>query len=94
VSSVLAVDDHSWLQLARCRGEPIDVWFSSDPLAIALAKSICAVCPVKRECLDSVLLVEADADRSCRSGIFAGLSGAERALLARTRASNVEHSLL
>lgn len=50
-----------WEQRAECRNYPTSMFFPSDKgdgtdnSHVAKAKSICAVCPVQRQCLDYAL---------------------------------------
>lgn len=66
-----------WSRYAACRGLPTDLFFpdGNDAEALqqtAVAKQICANCPVRRECLDYVLAI------GRQDGIFGGTTEEER----------------
>lgn len=42
-------------ELSACKPEDSELFFSYDSKDIAKAKSICAECPIKRQCLESAL---------------------------------------
>lgn len=72
----------SWRDSAACRGEDPDLWFPigrSDEFApeIEKAKKICAVCPVRSDCLQDAL------DVPHKYGIWGGTDEWERATLRR-----------
>jgi WhiB family redox-sensing transcriptional regulator len=48
---------NDWRALAACKGRDQRLWFPrpKDHFAISVARSICATCPVRHECLDSAL---------------------------------------
>lgn len=47
----------SWMEDARCSTNPAlaDMWFSTVPEDMAMAKRVCLGCPVRRACLDEAL---------------------------------------
>ena len=47
----------AWREQASCLGQSPEIWFPEflTPEAIAIAKGICAECPVKADCLDEAL---------------------------------------
>jgi Transcription factor WhiB len=51
----------------------------------ARARAICAVCPVRRECLEECLTVEAAMGRNEITGMFGGKTPKERVALRRRR---------
>jgi WhiB family redox-sensing transcriptional regulator len=71
----------SWAERAACRGYPTAWWFveRGDMFAVDVARSICARCPVRRDCLDEALDLEAEP----RFGIVGGLTPHQRTRLAR-----------
>jgi hypothetical protein len=74
----------SWLELAACRGRDPRWWFAhADSFETAVARSICARCPVRQPCLADALAVEAGADVRYVYGLRGGLTGAERVRLRR-----------
>lgn len=66
------VDHSSWRTDRACVGMPVDLFFPErgDNEAVAMAKAVCAVCPVSGPCLDAHLHE--------RDGIYGGTSGLER----------------
>jgi len=61
-----------------CRGQG-DLMFSTDQVGIAMAKQVCAGCPVLWQCREHSI-VEAEPD-----GVWGGLSSKERGRLVRAR---------
>lgn len=76
-----AVYGQSWRLDAACRGVDSEVFFPArgDREAETAAKTICAQCPVIRECLDFAL------DNREPLGIWAGTSARERGRLLERR---------
>ena len=75
-------DEHPhWYTFAECRGlttsDRDDIFFPSRGDATAPAKKICAVCPVRGECLDHALT------HGEKYGIWGGLSERERRRIRR-----------
>lgn len=70
----------AWQERAHCVGSGVDFF---DKTNKAPALSLCAVCPVKRECLQLALDGEGDAPARRRYGIFGGTTGDERARIHR-----------
>jgi WhiB family redox-sensing transcriptional regulator len=82
-----ALVDNDWVTHARCRGTPVELWFTNEPAALAVAKSICADCVVRQSCLDEALRFEI-VDRNAIVGVWGGLSAVERrALVVRCQLS-------
>jgi len=76
--------DREWELRAACRSMDPDIWFSK--ATWSQAKAICLdVCPVREACLEATLAREAETADSLRAGIMAGLTGAQRAKLAKSR---------
>jgi WhiB family redox-sensing transcriptional regulator len=69
----------SWADDAACRNYDVDEFFTESKTGVAMAKGVCARCPVSAECLDEALRAE---DGS-RYGIYGGLTGGERDELVR-----------
>jgi WhiB family transcriptional regulator, redox-sensing transcriptional regulator len=76
-----------WRDLAACDGKPTDLFFGTpdrygydrhDPAALATAKRICDLCPVREECLDTALDLGPDV-----YGVWGGTTRAERERLKR-----------
>ena len=66
-----------WEDQARCSEHDPEIFFDPSARAERRAKSICAQCPVRKDCLACAL--------ACRTefGVWGGLSGKERASLLR-----------
>jgi WhiB family redox-sensing transcriptional regulator len=63
----------------RCRDYPPNTFFPSDGLGVAIARRICAHCPVKEPCLDYAM------DNHIEHGVWGGTSERARRLIARQR---------
>ena len=68
-----------WRVHSACLDAPVELFFSDEPDDIAAAKAVCAVCPVRDECLadayeaaDHMALDEVE-------GVWGGLTKEERA---------------
>jgi WhiB family transcriptional regulator, redox-sensing transcriptional regulator len=77
----------SWQDRAACRGMDVLLFFGPDDQADpereireAKAKAVCALCPVRAQCLDYAL------QNSIKYGIWGGLNEEERARERRHRA--------
>ncbi|MFB9248458.1 WhiB family transcriptional regulator [Sphaerisporangium melleum] len=78
--------DWAWTDRAACQGEDLVLFFGPDgerqperDIRERKAKAICAVCPVRRDCLNYALT------RPERSGLYGGLNEDERASERRRR---------
>ncbi|GAA0426410.1 WhiB family transcriptional regulator [Streptomyces luteireticuli] len=69
--------DLSWLDLAACLGEDLEIFFESWPGYEASAKEVCRRCPVAELCLEQAMA------NGERHGIFGGLTVEERRALRR-----------
>lgn len=67
----------SWEDRARCSQYDPEIFFDPSVRAERRAKSICAQCPVRLDCLDCALSVRAE------FGVWGGLNGKERRSLLR-----------
>mgnify|MGYP006275899949 CR=1 FL=1 len=75
-----------WREQAACIDAETAVFFpidARDPDAWDMARTYCAQCPVRKQCLDSVMSIEMTDDRW---GMFGGLTPYERKQLRRRRA--------
>lgn len=72
-----AVEIAAWRRSAACRDQGLDLFFTPKPKAEAAAKAICAVCPVRLDCLWLAI------DEGLRDGIFGGANQDERDRIAR-----------
>lgn len=81
------IDDRAWLARAACAAFPADWWFpeerTPDQAHMWLVRSICATCPVRRECLDYALAADHVGTRGGH-GIWAGLSEGQRTSMRTT----------
>jgi hypothetical protein len=68
-----------WRRLAACRSHDPDLFHPSSPAVAAVAKRVCAECPVRATCLADALAWESTRNRH---GIAGGLTPIERARLA------------
>ena len=73
-----------WAELALCAQADPDAWFPDKGRTAALAKRICAACPVRVLCLEYAL-AGFDAWGGISSGIWGGTTPRERANLRRMR---------
>lgn len=76
----LAVDDLGWQDYANCRGADADLFFPERGASTRKAKSICAACQVRVECLEFAVV------NSEKFGIWGGLSERERRKIRKQRA--------
>jgi WhiB family redox-sensing transcriptional regulator len=67
----------SWEERARCGEYDPEIFFDPTARAERRAKSICAQCPVRLECLAYALSVRAE------FGVWGGLNGKERSSMLR-----------
>lgn len=68
-----------WRERAVCAQADPDEWFQEKGGSTKVAKSVCARCPVKAECLEYALA------RDERFGVWGGLSERERRPLVQAR---------
>ncbi len=68
-----------WRDDAACRGLDVDVFFPATDEEAGPAKAICAICPVREECLEFALATRQD------DGVWGGLTETERRRLRRRR---------
>lgn len=73
----------TWRNDAACRGMDTNIFYPPphNAEAVALAKGICATCPVSDDCLLEVLV---DVNNYDNFGIFGGTSAKQRQKLRRT----------
>jgi WhiB family transcriptional regulator, redox-sensing transcriptional regulator len=79
---MLGVSDLPWSDLAACLGMDPSFFFPENKLDSVTAKSVCAACPVRLECLEFALPQE-DLD-----GVWGGLNERERRRLRRQHLRN------
>jgi WhiB family redox-sensing transcriptional regulator len=68
-----------WFDDAACRDADTDVFFPVSESMAGEAKAICAVCPVREECLEFALQTRPG------DGVWGGLTATERHRLIRRR---------
>jgi WhiB family transcriptional regulator, redox-sensing transcriptional regulator len=83
VTETLAIPGKWAEQALRGQADP-DAWFPDKGGSTALAKRICAACPVRAQCLDYAVS-GADTWRGISAGIWGGTTSRERAQLRRQR---------
>lgn len=73
-----------WQTKAECR-DLTELFINRDRDAegLAMAREICATCPVRTECLASAMVEEGNDDATRRAGIRGGLTPTERGQLSR-----------
>lgn len=81
-----------WTRQAECQtlGDAADEIFfplpgDDKPRMIALARAICADCPVQAECLAHAMALEGDRSALGRHGVYAGTTPAQRARMTAIR---------
>lgn len=82
----------NWRMHAGCQGANPELFFSTHPVDIILAKDICSLCPVTTDCLIDGL----KRDRQAYGrpvGIWGGLTGDERLNLRRKSAARLANQL-
>ncbi|MFB7711635.1 WhiB family transcriptional regulator [Streptomyces sp. NPDC056105] len=68
-----------WRTRATCRQvDPETMFPDNDKAGIEEARDVCRPCPVRQECLRSVLHWEGNRGKDMRWGIFAGLTPQQR----------------
>ena len=72
-------DEYAWMFHARCRGISPAEFFPSDGTGVETAQRVCAVCPVRSECLEYALL------NRIEHGVWGGASERERRRILRRR---------
>ena len=80
------VDQFRWWDLADCKSVGLDVFFSEERQESGKAfhaKKVCKQCPVVDDCLGAAMREEAALPDGLRFGVRGGLTGYERAKLAR-----------
>ena len=79
LNDLLFEPEENWREDAACSGSDNAFFFpiGEDESTVAPAKAICAVCPVKEECLQYAL------STNQTEGVWGGLSGPERRRLRR-----------
>ncbi len=76
---VLASDRSHWAERALCRGYDPELFFPHASALADLAKSVCARCPVRRQCADYALTTGQE------FGVWGGMSEEERRREIRVR---------
>lgn len=72
-------DPDEWRLDAACRDLDTAVFFPDTDEAVAVAKAVCATCPVREACLQFALVTRQD------DGVWGGLDENERRRLRRRR---------
>ena len=88
LSLVMAAEDEDWRDYALCPEIGPGPFFPQKGENTARARAICADCPVRPECLDYALAVEATLPQAEWHGIFGGtVPGERRAIQERRRSA-------
>ncbi len=77
--TVTTFDPNDWRLDAACRDLDTAVFFPETEEAVAVAKAICASCPVRAACLEFALVTRQD------DGVWGGLDETERRRVRRRR---------
>lgn len=72
-------DTAPWRRDAACADEDPDLFFAGDDASVREAKQVCAVCPVRMQCLETALAVNE------MHGVWGGMAEGERRRLIRQR---------
>lgn len=72
IADVVNARQEPWRQHAACRGLPPAWFFGESSTDVALARAVCADCPVRQQCLDAAC------DNHEQFGVFGGLTVKER----------------
>jgi WhiB family redox-sensing transcriptional regulator len=75
-----------WHLRAACRGKDTGLFFTTSKKKLAVARSMCAGCPVRRDCLESSLR-EDEAYRLIPCGYRGGAAPEERKAMLLARAT-------
>ena len=76
ITNVSVVNNPEWQARSACKDYDPALWFSKGKTQ--LAKAICDSCPVKKKCLDWILILEKNGSSTARTGIYAGLTAHQR----------------
>jgi WhiB family redox-sensing transcriptional regulator len=71
--------EYAWMLEARCRGASPTEFFPSDGLGVESAQLVCALCPVRAQCLEYALV------NHIEHGVWGGASERERRRILRRR---------
>ncbi|MDQ3781538.1 MAG: WhiB family transcriptional regulator [Actinomycetota bacterium] len=71
--------DEGWRDQAACAGSDLELFFpvGEDAESVAPAKAICAICPVREDCLNYAISTNQP------EGVWGGMTGPERRRLRR-----------
>ena len=77
--TVTTYDPNDWRLDAACRDLDTAIFFPETEEAVAVAKAVCATCPVQEACLEFALITRQD------DGVWGGLDENERRRVRRRR---------
>lgn len=77
--TVTTFDPDDWRLDAACRDLDTAIFFPETEEAVAVAKAICATCPVREACLEFAIVTRQD------DGVWGGLDENERRRVRRRR---------
>jgi WhiB family redox-sensing transcriptional regulator len=73
------VPDTEWMQRGLCRSTPLVNFFPTAGAGVAVARKVCAKCPVRAECLEYAI------QEGVTHGVWGGASDRERQRIRATR---------
>jgi WhiB family redox-sensing transcriptional regulator len=81
---------NDWRELAACKGRDQRVFFPRrhDLFAVTVAKSVCATCPVRAECLHAALSAPFPV-----VGVWGGMLEHERSRITTNHKTSANHDL-
>lgn len=79
MSRIDSLENAAWQRDAACAAEDPELFFAGDDASVEEAKQVCAVCPVRTECLETALAVNE------MHGVWGGMAEGERRRLIRRR---------
>ncbi|VAW09029.1 hypothetical protein MNBD_ACTINO01-2354 [hydrothermal vent metagenome] len=74
---VPVLEERPWAVFAACTGTPDVSFFPQSKAEERAAIAICAICPVREDCLDHAIVTKE------RFGVWGGLNGKERRRVSR-----------
>jgi WhiB family redox-sensing transcriptional regulator len=77
----------SWMDDARCRSFPPDLFFPHNGTGVVAASKVCAVCKVRTECLEHAL------KNRIADGVWGGCSERQRRRIIKARREEQESQL-
>jgi WhiB family redox-sensing transcriptional regulator len=79
VLAAVSLQEAKWWDLGACRGLDASVFYPDDDEGAEVAKSVCAICPVREPCLEHALTVRE------KAGVWGGATERDRRRIIRQR---------